>query len=346
MKKTALIFGITGQDGSYLAEFLISKGYIVHGVKRRSSSFNTSRIDHIYQDPHEKNKNFILHYGDITDAISVSTLIKKIKPNEIYNLAAQSHVSVSFEVPEYTANADAIGALRILEAIKFHGFEKITKFYQAGTSEMFGKVLQTPQSEDTPFYPRSPYGVAKVYAHWITVNYREAYKIFACNGILFNHESPRRGETFVTRKIVIALCKIKLGLQKKLFLGNLDAKRDWGHAKDYVEAMWKMLQTKTPSDYVIASGKQYSVKEFVNLTLTELKIKYSWKGKGINSKCFDEKGRCIIECDKEYFRPLEVDTLLGNSRKALKELKWKPKIHIKQLIKEMVESEISSIRND
>ena len=346
MKKTALIFGVTGQDGSYLAELLISKGYIVHGVKRRSSSFNTSRIDHIYQDPHEKNKNFLLHYGDITDAISVSTLIKKIKPNEIYNLAAQSHVSVSFEVPEYTANADAIGALRILEAIKFHGFEKITKFYQAGTSEMFGKVLQTPQSEDTPFYPRSPYGVAKVYAHWITVNYREAYKIFACNGILFNHESPRRGETFVTRKIVIALCKIKLGLQKKLFLGNLDAKRDWGHAKDYVEAMWKMLQTKTPSDYVIASGKQYSVKEFVNLTLTELKIKYSWKGKGINSKCFDEKGRCIIECDKEYFRPLEVDTLLGNSRKALKELKWKPKIHIKQLIKEMVESEISSIRND
>ena len=346
MKKTALIFGITGQDGSYLAELLISKGYIVHGVKRRSSSFNTSRVDHIYQDPYEKNKNFLLHYGDVTDAISVSTLIKKIKPNEIYNLAAQSHVSVSFEVPEYTANADAIGALRILEAIKFHGFEKITKFYQAGTSEMFGKVQEIPQNEDTPFYPRSPYGVAKVYAHWITVNYREAYKIFACNGILFNHESPRRGETFVTRKIVIALCKIKLGLQKKLFLGNLDAKRDWGHAKDYVEAMWKMLQTKKPSDYVIATGKQYSVKEFVNLTLNELKIKYSWKGKGINSKCFDEKGRCIIECDKEYFRPLEVDTLLGNSRKALKELKWKPKIHIRQLVKEMVESEISLIKND
>ena len=346
MKKTALIFGITGQDGSYLAELLISKGYIVHGVKRRSSSFNTSRVDHIYQDPYEKNKNFLLHYGDVTDAISVSTLIKKIKPNEIYNLAAQSHVSVSFEVPEYTANADAIGALRILEAIKFHGFEKITKFYQAGTSEMFGKVQEIPQNEDTSFYPRSPYGVAKVYAHWITVNYREAYKIFACNGILFNHESPRRGETFVTRKIVIALCKIKLGLQKKLFLGNLDAKRDWGHAKDYVEAMWKMLQTKTPSDYVIATGKQYSVKEFVNLTLNELKIKYSWKGKGINSKCFDEKGRCIIECDKEYFRPLEVDTLLGNSRKALKELKWKPKIHIRQLVKEMVESEISLIKND
>ena len=344
--KKALIFGVTGQDGSYLSELLILKGYEVHGVIRRSSSINTNRVEHIYQDPHEKKLKFILHYGDVTDSTSVSKLIEKIKPNEIYNLAAQSHVSVSFEVPEYTANADAIGALRILEAIKFHGFEKITKFYQAGTSEMFGKVQEIPQNEDTPFYPRSPYGVAKVYAHWITVNYREAYKIFACNGILFNHESPRRGETFVTRKIVIALCKIKLGLQKKLFLGNLDAKRDWGHAKDYVEAMWKMLQTKTPSDYVIATGKQYSVKEFVNLTLNELKIKYSWKGKGINSKCFDEKGRCIIECDKEYFRPLEVDTLLGNSRKALKELKWKPKIHIRQLVKEMVESEISLIKND
>ena len=344
MKKTALIFGITGQDGSYLAELLIKKGYLVHGVKRRSSSFNTSRVDHIYQDPHEKNKNFFLHYGDITDAISVSTLIKKIRPNEIYNLAAQSHVSVSFEVPEYTANADAIGALRILEAIKFHGFQKKTKFYQAGTSEMFGKVREIPQTEKTPFYPRSPYGVAKVYAHWITVNYREAYTIFACNGILFNHESPRRGETFVTRKIVIALCKIKLGLQKKLFLGNLDAKRDWGHAKDYVEAMWKMLQRKTPSDYVIATGKQYSVKEFVNFTLKELKINYNWKGKGIKSKCYDESGNCIIECDKEYFRPLEVDTLLGNSNKAFKELKWKPKIHIKNLVKEMVSSELSLIK--
>ena len=344
MKKTALIFGITGQDGSYLAELLIKKGYLVHGVKRRSSSFNTSRVDHIYQDPHEKNKNFFLHYGDITDAISVSTLIKKIRPNEIYNLAAQSHVSVSFEVPEYTANADAIGALRILEAIKFHGFQKKTKFYQAGTSEMFGKVREIPQTEKTPFYPRSPYGVAKVYAHWITVNYREAYKIFACNGILFNHESPRRGETFVTRKIVIALCKIKLGLQKKLFLGNLDAKRDWGHAKDYVEAMWKMLQRKTPSDYVIATGKQYSVKEFVNFTLKELKINYNWKGKGIKSKCYDESGNCIIECDQEYFRPLEVDTLLGNSNKAYKELKWKPKIHIKNLVKEMVSSELSLIK--
>ena len=274
-KKIALIFGITGQDGSYLTEFLLKKNYIVHGVKRRSSSFNTGRIDHLYQDPHEKNRKLILHYGDITDAISVSSIIKNIKPDEIYNLAAQSHVAVSFEVPEYTANADGIGALRILEAIKFHGFEKKTKFYQAGTSEMFGKVTQIPQTEKTPFYPRSPYGVAKVYAHWITVNYREAFNIFACNGILFNHESPVRGETFVTKKIIMALCRIKLKKQKKLFLGNLDAKRDWGHAKDYVEAMWKMLQKKTPDDYVISTGKQYSVKDFINLSLKELNIKYS-----------------------------------------------------------------------
>ena len=278
-RKIALIFGVTGQDGSYLAELLIKKGYYVHGVKRRSSSFNTGRLDHIYQDPHERKRNFFLHFGDVTDAISVSSLIKKIKPSEIYNLAAQSHVAVSFEVPEYTANADAIGALRILEAIKFHGFEKITKFYQAGTSEMFGKVKEIPQNEKTPFYPRSPYGVAKVYAHWITVNYREAYNIFACNGILFNHESPVRGETFVTRKIVVALCKIKNGLQKKLYLGNLEAKRDWGHAKDYVEAMWKMMQKKKPSDYVISTGKQHTVKQFVNFVLNELNIKYYWKGK-------------------------------------------------------------------
>ncbi|MDA9663656.1 GDP-mannose 4,6-dehydratase [Candidatus Pelagibacter sp.] len=343
MKKIALIFGITGQDGSYLAELLIGKGYLVHGIKRRSSSLNTSRIDHIYQDPHETKKNFFLHYGDVTDAISVSTLIKKIRPDEIYNLAAQSHVSVSFEVPEYTANADAIGALRILEAIKFHGFEKITKFYQAGTSEMFGKVQQVPQNEKTPFYPRSPYGVAKVYAHWITVNYREAYNIFACNGILFNHESPRRGETFVTRKIVIALCRIKSGKQKKLFLGNLEAKRDWGHAKDYVEAMWKMLQKKSPSDFVIATGKQYSVKQFIDFTLRELGMKFFWKGKGIKSKCYDSKGNCFIECDKEYYRPLEVDTLLGNARKAKKELNWKPKIDIKMLVKEMVSFELKKL---
>ena len=342
MKKKALIFGITGQDGSYLAELLLKKNYIVHGVKRRSSSFNTGRLDHFYQDPHEKRRRFILHYGDITDAISVSTLIKNIQPNEIYNLAAQSHVAVSFEVPEYTANADAIGALRILEAIKFHRLEKKTKFYQAGTSEMFGKVLETPQNEKTPFYPRSPYGVAKVYAHWITVNYREAYKIFACNGILFNHESPVRGETFVTKKIVSALCKIKLKKQKKLFLGNLNAKRDWGHAKDYVEAMWKMLQRRKPEDYVISTGKQYSVKQFVNFVLSELKIKYFWKGKGINTKCYDQDGNCIVECDKAYYRPLEVDTLLGNSNKAKKELKWKPKTSIKMLVKEMVDFELKN----
>ena len=342
-KKIALIFGITGQDGSYLTEFLLKKNYIVHGVKRRSSSFNTGRIDHLYQDPHEKNRKLILHYGDITDAISVSSIIKNIKPDEIYNLAAQSHVAVSFEVPEYTANADGIGALRILEAIKFHGFEKKTKFYQAGTSEMFGKVTQIPQTEKTPFYPRSPYGVAKVYAHWITVNYREAFNIFACNGILFNHESPVRGETFVTKKIIMALCKIKLKKQKKLFLGNLDAKRDWGHAKDYVEAMWKMLQKKTPDDYVISTGKQYSVKDFINLSLKELNIKYHWRGKGIHQKCYDEKGNCFIECDEEYFRPLEVDTLLGDSSKARKELNWKPKYNIANLVKEMASEELSNL---
>ena len=345
-KKIALIFGVTGQDGSYLSSFLIKKGYLVHGVKRRSSSLNTSRIDHIYQDPFVKKRNFFLHYGDITDAISVSTIIKKIKPTEIYNLAAQSHVSVSFEVPEYTANADAIGALRILEAIKFHGFQRITKFYQAGTSEMYGKVKEVPQSEKTPFYPRSPYGVAKVYAHWITINYREAYNIFACNGILFNHESPVRGETFVTRKIVIGLCKIKLKKQKILYLGNLSAKRDWGHAKDYVEAMWKMMQKKTPSDYVISTGKQYTVKQFVNLVLKELNIKFKWKGKGINEKCFDEYDNCIVACDKEYFRPLEVDTLLGDSRKARRELNWKPTISINKLVCEMVDYDLKKINND
>jgi len=339
-KKIALIFGITGQDGAYLSELLLKKNYEVNGVIRRSSSFNTGRIDHLYQDPHEKNRNFILHYGDVTDAISVSSLIKKIKPVEIYNLAAQSHVAVSFEVPEYTANADAVGTLRILEAIKFHKLEKITKFYQAGTSEMFGKVLEVPQNEKTPFYPRSPYGVSKVYAHWITVNYREAHKIFACNGILFNHESPIRGETFVTKKIVSALCKIKKKKQKKLFLGNLSSKRDWGHARDYVLAMWKMLQMKRPDDYVISTGKQYSIKEFANFVMLELGIKFKWKGKGINAKCYDINGNCIIECDKAYFRPLEVDTLLGDSSKAKKILKWKPKTNIKELVKEMVNSEL------
>jgi len=342
-KKSALIFGITGQDGSYLAEFLIKKGYVVHGVKRRSSSFNTGRIDHIYQDHFKKNKLFYLHYGDVTDSISVSQIIKKIKPKEIYNLAAQSHVSVSFEVPEYTADADGLGALRILEAIKFHGFQKFTKFYQAGTSEIFGKVTQTPQTERTPFYPRSPYGVAKLYAHWITVNYREAYNLFACNGILFNHESPRRGETFVTKKIINALCKIKLGLQSKLILGNLNAKRDWGHAKDYVEAMWKMLQQNKPEDYVIATGKQYSVKEFINFCLKEIGMNYKWSGSGINSKCYDENGNCIIRCDKLYYRPLEVDSLKGNSSKAIKKLNWKPKYTIKTMIKEMVEIEFKNL---
>ena len=346
MKKNALIFGITGQDGSYLAEFLLKKGYHVHGVKRRSSSFNTGRVDHLYQDPHEKNKKFFLHFGDVTDSLSVSTLIKNINPDEIYNLAAQSHVAVSFEVPEYTANADAIGALRILEAIKFHGLQKKTKFYQAGTSEMYGRVREVPQTEKTPFYPRSPYGVAKVYAHWITINYREAYNIFACNGILFNHESPVRGETFVTRKIVMALCRIKKGMQKKLFLGNINAKRDWGHAKDYVEAMWKMLQKKNPSDYVIATGKQYSVKEFINIVLKELEIKYIWKGTGIKTKCFDQKNNAIIECDKEYFRPLEVDTLLGDASKAKKELKWTPKTNLKKLVKEMISVEMTKLSND
>ena len=343
MKKIALIFGVTGQDGSYLSSFLIKKGYLVHGVKRRSSSLNTSRIDHIYQSPFEKNRNFFLHYGDVTDAISVSSLIKKIKPDEIYNLAAQSHVSVSFEVPEYTANADAIGALRILEAIKFHGFQKKTKFYQAGTSEMYGKVREVPQSEKTPFYPRSPYGVAKVYAHWITINYREAYNIFACNGILFNHESPVRGETFVTRKVVIGLCNIKLKKQKTLYLGNINAKRDWGHARDYVVAMWKMLQKKTPSDYVISTGKQYTVKAFINLVLNELNIKFFWKGKGINEKCFDDTGKCIVACDKEYFRPLEVETLLGDSRKARRELYWKPTTSLKELVREMVVYDLKQI---
>jgi GDPmannose 4,6-dehydratase len=338
-KKIALIFGITGQDGSYLAELLLSKNYIVNGVKRRSSSINTSRVDHIYQDPHEKNYNFRLFYGDITDSLSVSSIIKKTKPDEIYNLAAQSHVAVSFEVPEYTANADALGALRILEAIKFHNLEKKTKFYQAGTSEMYGKVQTIPQNEKTQFYPLSPYGVAKLYAHWITKNYREAYRIFACNGILFNHESPRRGETFVTKKIISALCKIKEGKQKKLFLGNLGAKRDWGHAKDYCYAMWKILQQKKPDDYVIATGIQYSVKEFVNLTAKKLKLKIKWKGRGINEKAYNDKGYPIIECDKNYFRPLDVNTLLGDSKKARKKLNWKPKINLSSLIDEMIKSE-------
>ena len=345
MKKKALIFGITGQDGSYLAEFLLKKNYIVHGVKRRSSSINTNRIDHIYQDPHEYQRKFILHYGDITDSTSVSKIINLIKPDEIYNLAAQSHVSVSFEVPEYTANADALGTLRILEAIKFHNLVKKTKFYQAGTSEMYGKVQEVPQTEKTNFYPLSPYGVAKLYAHWISKNYREAYKIFASNGILFNHESPRRGETFVTKKIVRALCKIKYVLQKKLYLGNLYAKRDWGHANDYVLAMWKILQQKTPGDFVIATGKQYSIKQFVMFVAKELKMEIQWRGRGLREKGYLLKEKkIIIECDKEYIRPLDVNTLLGNASKARKILNWKPKISIKQLVKEMVVEELKDMK--
>ena len=338
-KKVALIFGVTGQDGSYLSEFLLKKNYIVHGIKRRSSSINTSRVDHIYQDPHEKNYKFRLHYGDITDSTSVSKIIYSTKPDEIYNLAAQSHVAVSFEVPEYTANADGLGALRILEAIKFHKLEKKTKFYQAGTSEMYGKVQTIPQNEKTPFYPLSPYGVAKLYAHWITKNYREAYNIFGCNGILFNHESPRRGETFVTKKIVSALCKIKLGKQKKLILGNINSRRDWGHARDYCHAMWKILQQKKPDDYVIATGAQYSIKQFVNKTAKQLKMRIFWRGKGLKEKGYNEKGIPIIECNKNYFRPLDVNTLIGDAKKARIKLKWKPSVNIDSLIKEMIEFE-------
>ena len=342
MKKKALIFGITGQDGSYLAELLLKKKYIVHGVKRRSSSINTFRIDHIYQDPHVKSRNFFLHYGDITDSTSVSKIIEKIKPDEIYNLAAQSHVAVSFEVPEYTANADALGALRILESIKFHKLEKKTKFYQAGTSEMYGKVKYSPQSEKTDFYPLSPYGVAKLYAHWITKNYREAYNIFGCNGILFNHESPRRGETFVTKKIIRALVRVKMGKQKNLFLGNLNSKRDWGHARDYVEAMWKILQQKKPDDYVIATGKQFSIRQFINLVSKKLNMKIIWKGKGLKERGYDIiTKRNIIFIDKNYIRPLDVNTLLGNANKARKKLSWKPKTNINQLIEEMISEEMN-----
>ena len=335
-KKIALIFGVTGQDGAYLSKFLLSKNYLVHGVKRRSSSLNTARIDDIYKDSHSKS-NFFLHYGDVTDSLSVLKNIATIRPNEIYNLSAQSHVRVSFDVPEYTANVDGIGALRILDAIKSLKLEKKIRYYQAGTSEMFG-ASKPPQNENTNFYPRSPYAVAKLYAHWITINYREAYRIFACNGILFNHESPIRGETFVTKKIVSALCKIISGNQKKLYLGNLYAKRDWGHAKDYVIAMWQMLQKKTPGDYVIATGKQYSVKEFINLTAKELKIRILWKGRGINEKGY-WNNKAIIEIDKNYFRPTEVNSLKGNFSKAKKELNWMPKVGVKELIKEMIDAE-------
>ena len=335
--KTALITGITGQDGSYLAEFLLKKKYKVHGVKRKSSSLNTDRINHIYKD---NSKNFFLHYGDLTDAISINRLINLIKPDEIYNLAAQSHVAVSFIIPNYTANVDALGCLNILEAIKSSGLIKKIKFYQAGTSEMFGKVRENPQSEKTPFYPRSPYGVSKVFSHWMTINYRESYNMFACNGILFNHESPRRGETFVTRKITIGLAKIKLGLEKKLTLGNISAKRDWGHAADYVEAQWLILQQKKPDDFVIATGKQFSVKHFINIVAKELKMKITWRGTGINEKAYDKKNNVIIECSKKYFRPSEVQTLLGSPLKARKILKWKPKVSIEALAKEMAQNDL------
>ena len=342
--KKAIIFGVTGQDGAYLSRLLLSKGYVVHGVKRRGSTLNTQRVDDIYVDPLIKKNKFFLHYGDVTDSINVFNIIKKIKPNEVYNLAAQSHVAVSFDIPEYTSNADALGTLRILEAIV--KINKNIKFYQAGSSEMFGKVVETPQTEKTPFYPRSPYGVAKLYSHWITINYRESYNLFASNGILFNHESPLRGETFVTKKIVKALCKIKYKKQKKLILGNLYSKRDWGHAKDYVKAIWKILQYKKPDDFVICTGKQYSIKQFINLVSKQLKIKIKWKGKGINEKAYDEMNNCIIECNKKYLRPAEVDTLKGDYSKAKKELKWKPSIGINELIKDMISYELNLLKND
>ena len=341
--KKALIFGVTGQDGAYLSKFLLKKGYTVHGVKRRSSSLNSFRVDDIYSDPLIKKKNFFLHYGDITDSISVSNLLIKIKPNEVYNLAAQSHVAVSFEIPEYTSNADSLGTLRILEAIR--KVDKKIKFYQAGSSEMFGKVMKIPQNEKTPFYPRSPYGVAKVYSHWITINYRESYKMFASNGILFNHESPLRGETFVTKKIIKALCRIKFKKQKKVFLGNLYSKRDWGHAEDYVEAMWKILQHKSPEDFVICTGKQYSIKDFINLVSKELKLKSKWRGKGLHEKAYNENNQPIIECNKKYFRPLDVDTLRGDFSKARKLLKWRPKHDIKSLIKDMISYELRNMND-
>tara|TARA_Y100001935_G_C17307578_1_gene513386 strand:- start:1117 stop:2154 length:1038 start_codon:yes stop_codon:yes gene_type:complete len=339
MKKKALIFGVTGQDGSYLAELLIKKKYIVHGVKRRSSSINTGRIDHIYQDPHVKSRRFILHYGDITDSLSVARLIKQIKPDEIYNLAAQSHVQVSFESPEYTANADALGALRILEAIRFNNLEKKTKFYQAGTSELYGLNEKIPQNEKTLFHPASPYGVAKLYAHWITINYRQAYGIFASNGILFNHESPRRGETFVTQKIVQAMCKIKNRKQEILYLGNLYAKRDWGHARDFVKAMWLILQQNKPDDFVIATGKQTTVKNFVNLVAKYLEIKIKWIGKGIKERAIDKNGKIIVACDRAYYRPLEVNNLLGDAKKAKRLLKWNPEVKLNELVADMVRTE-------
>ena len=344
MTKTALITGITGQDGAYLAEFLLNKGYIVHGIKRRSSSFNTERIDHLYRDPHERNVHFFMHYGDLTDSTNLIRIIQETQPDEIYNLAAQSHVQVSFDTPEYTANSDAVGTLRLLEAIRILGLEKKTKFYQASTSELYGKVQEIPQSETTPFYPRSPYGAAKLYAYWVTVNYREAYGMFACNGILFNHESPIRGETFVTRKITMAVARIKKGLQEKLYLGNLDAKRDWGFAGDYVEAMWLMLQQDEPDDLVIATGETHSVREFVELAFGEVVIEIEWKGDGVDEVGVDvATGDVQIEVDPRYYRPTEVDILIGDPAKAKEKLGWEAKVGLRELVKMMVEGDMGNI---
>lgn len=345
-QKVALITGVTGQDGAYLAEFLLNKGYIVHGVKRRTSLFNTDRIDHLYQDRHEAGVRFFLHHGDMTDSSSLIRIIQQTQPDEIYNLAAQSHVAVSFEEPEYTANSDAIGVLRLLEAIRILGLEKKTRFYQASTSELYGLVQEIPQKESTPFYPRSPYAVAKLYGYWMVVNYREAYGIYACNGILFNHESPNRGETFVTRKITRALARIKLGLQDCLFLGNMDAKRDWGHAKDYVEMQWLMLQQEKPEDFVIATGVQYSVRDFVNAAAQELGMQVRWEGSGIEEKGYDVHGKCIVAVDPAYFRPTEVETLLGDPTKAKEKLGWTPKTSFAELVAEMVREDLKSAERD
>lgn len=346
MNKIALITGVTGQDGAYLAEFLLNKGYVVHGIKRRASSFNTARVDHLYRDPHEDNVRFFLHHGDLTDSSSLIRIIQNVQPDEIYNLAAQSHVAVSFEEPEYTANSDALGALRVLEAIRILGLEKKTRFYQASTSELYGLVQEVPQKETTPFYPRSPYAVAKLYAYWITVNYREAYGLYACNGILFNHESPVRGENFVTRKITRALARIKLGLQKQMYLGNLDARRDWGHARDYVEVQWLMLQQEKPEDFVIATGVQYSVRDFVNAAAKELGIKVRWEGSGVDEIGYDCDGNCIVSVDPRYFRPTEVDTLLGDASKAREKLGWQPKTTFEELVKEMVREDLKTAERD
>jgi GDPmannose 4,6-dehydratase len=344
--KKALITGVTGQDGAYLAEFLLGKGYEVHGMKRRTSLFNTDRIDHLYQDPHERGRRFILHHGDMSDGSSLTRVIQQVLPDEIYNLAAQSHVAVSFEQPEYTANSDALGPLRVLEAMRILGLEKKTRFYQASTSELFGLVQESPQTETTPFYPRSPYGAAKLYAYWITVNYREAYGMYACNGILFNHESPLRGETFVTRKITRALARIKLGLQETLFLGNLNARRDWGHAKDYVEVMWLMLQQPEPEDFVIASGEQHSVRDFVNAAAKEAGIAVTWKGSGVDEKGFDAAGRCIVAIDPRYFRPTEVESLLGDASKARRKLGWAPRVRFPELVAEMMREDLKAAERD